>query len=151
VVVYIHGETPAVPVYFRNSKWPYWKANDRFGWLKLAGHGTEYGPGQEDDYCIELANATPMVAPNIGSGAVSYCNAEEEPGPCMDGMTYAAGCAPDPIYGEGFYHGDGTTCADVGLPADCQIPILSPLGLGVMAVLVLTGGAAVFRRGRSQT
>lgn len=38
-VVYIHGETEAVPVYFVYNNSPYWSAGDLFGWLLLAGHG----------------------------------------------------------------------------------------------------------------
>src|ERR1017187_3858918 len=39
-VVYIHGETPAVPLKFKTSNPPYWNAGDVFGYLVLAGHGT---------------------------------------------------------------------------------------------------------------
>src|ERR1019366_1699432 len=39
-VVYIHGETPAVPLKFKLSNPPYWSAGDVFGYLVLAGHGT---------------------------------------------------------------------------------------------------------------
>lgn len=39
-VVYIHGETTAVPLKFRTTRAPYWSAGDIFGYLILAGHGT---------------------------------------------------------------------------------------------------------------
>jgi len=39
-VVYIHGETTAVPLKFRSTNPPYWTAGDVFGYLVLAGHGT---------------------------------------------------------------------------------------------------------------
>ena len=39
-VIYIHGETPAVPIKFKTSHPPYWTAGDIFGYLVLAGHGT---------------------------------------------------------------------------------------------------------------
>jgi hypothetical protein len=39
-VIYIHGETPAVPLKFKVSNPPYWNAGDLFGYLVLAGHGT---------------------------------------------------------------------------------------------------------------
>lgn len=39
-VVYIHGETTAVPLKFRVANPPYWVAGDIFGYLVLAGHGT---------------------------------------------------------------------------------------------------------------
>jgi hypothetical protein len=39
-VVYIHGETTAVPLKFKVANPPYWAAGDIFGYLVLAGHGT---------------------------------------------------------------------------------------------------------------
>jgi hypothetical protein len=39
-VVYIHGETTAVPLKFKFNRPPYWSAGDIFGYLVLAGHGT---------------------------------------------------------------------------------------------------------------
>ena len=39
-VVYIHGETAAVPLKFKVSNPPYWSAGDTFGYVVLAGHGT---------------------------------------------------------------------------------------------------------------
>ena len=39
-VVYIHGETAAVPLKFKASNPPYWSAGDIFGYVVLAGHGT---------------------------------------------------------------------------------------------------------------
>ncbi len=39
-VIYIHGETAAVPVKFQSNNPPYWSAGDIFGYLVLAGHGT---------------------------------------------------------------------------------------------------------------
>jgi hypothetical protein len=41
-VVYIHGETPPVPVVFRDNNPPYWNKNDLFGHLILAGHGIRF-------------------------------------------------------------------------------------------------------------
>lgn len=42
-VVYIHGESTAVPLKFRDNNAPYWNAGDIFGYLVLAGHGTDNG------------------------------------------------------------------------------------------------------------
>src|SRR5205823_14555623 len=39
-VVYIHGETPAVQLRFRDNNPPHWFADDVMGFLVLAGHGT---------------------------------------------------------------------------------------------------------------
>lgn len=38
-VVYIHGFTAPVPLYFANNNPPYWSAGDCFGYVTLAGHG----------------------------------------------------------------------------------------------------------------
>jgi hypothetical protein len=40
-VVYVHGNTTAVPVYFTNTT-AYWHAGDVFGIILLAGHGVNY-------------------------------------------------------------------------------------------------------------
>lgn len=37
-VIYIHGETPAVPIYFKNGP----DIGKRFGFLRLAGHGSNF-------------------------------------------------------------------------------------------------------------
>lgn len=48
-VVYIHGQTPAVPVLFlHNDPGGNWLAGDLFGWLSLAGHGMDYTDGPQD-------------------------------------------------------------------------------------------------------
>ena len=39
-VVYIHGNTNAVPMLFKFNNPPYWNAGDFFGYLVLSGHGT---------------------------------------------------------------------------------------------------------------
>jgi hypothetical protein len=39
VATYIHQQTTAVPIRFRDSNPPYWAANDVLGYLTLAGHG----------------------------------------------------------------------------------------------------------------
>jgi len=40
-VVYIHGGTPAVPVYFKDTNPGKWNAGDLFGLIVLAGHGVQ--------------------------------------------------------------------------------------------------------------
>jgi hypothetical protein len=40
-VVYIHGNSNAVPILFRDNG-PSWQAGQLFGWLVLAGHGMSY-------------------------------------------------------------------------------------------------------------
>ena len=47
-VVYEHGNSGAVPVYFKADNLPYWKAGDLFGYLVLAGHGASYGDNASD-------------------------------------------------------------------------------------------------------
>ena len=38
-VTYVHGQSTAVPVRFKNGNPPYWAADDVLGYLTLAGHG----------------------------------------------------------------------------------------------------------------
>ncbi len=47
-VVYIHGNTRAVPILFRDAMPGVWEAGDLFGWLVLAGHGISYNNSQQD-------------------------------------------------------------------------------------------------------
>jgi hypothetical protein len=47
-VVYVHENTNAVPVYFKNDIAGWGKAGDLFGWLVLAGHGASYTNSAED-------------------------------------------------------------------------------------------------------
>jgi hypothetical protein len=42
-VVYIHGNTNAVPVLFRTPNTPVWAVDDCFGYMVLAGHGVGFG------------------------------------------------------------------------------------------------------------
>jgi hypothetical protein len=49
-VVYIHGQTAAVPVYFlADDPGNAWLAGDLFGWLSLAGHGMNYNNTLQDE------------------------------------------------------------------------------------------------------
>jgi hypothetical protein len=57
-VVYIHGETPAVPLKFRSGNAPYWNAGDVFGYLVLAGHGTITNDCNNTTAVNGLLNAT---------------------------------------------------------------------------------------------
>jgi hypothetical protein len=82
-VVYIHGQTPAVPLHFKYDNKPYWNAGDLLGYITLAGHGVlgctndSTGGGQGETNCCavvtELLDATfgPTNAP-IPSMAVGY-------------------------------------------------------------------------------
>ncbi len=74
-VVYIHGQTPAVPVHFKYNNPPYWNAGDLFGYIMLAGHGvlqctndSTGQPGHNSNCCqtvTELLDATfgPLGSP----------------------------------------------------------------------------------------
>ncbi|MCH7811478.1 MAG: hypothetical protein IH958_02510 [Chloroflexi bacterium] len=44
-VVYIHGNTSAVPILFRSTNAGFWLADDLFGHLVLAGHGSNFDSG----------------------------------------------------------------------------------------------------------
>jgi hypothetical protein len=55
-VVYIHGETTAVPLLFKYNNGSLWSAGDLLGYVTLAGHGvtvpcTDHNPGQPDTNC----------------------------------------------------------------------------------------------------
>ncbi len=52
-VIYIHGNTQAVPVRFLTTNFPLWVAGDLLGWLVLAGHGANMDQsvqGQFEDF-----------------------------------------------------------------------------------------------------
>jgi len=57
-VIYIHGETAAVPVKFLSNNPPYWAAGEIFGYLVLAGHGTISSDCTETTAVNALLNAT---------------------------------------------------------------------------------------------
>jgi hypothetical protein len=59
-VVYIHEQTAAVPVYFRNTAGP-WVAGQRFGWLILAGHGVQFD-------CSNAGQVNSMLQAVFGPG-----------------------------------------------------------------------------------
>jgi hypothetical protein len=67
-VIYIHGETPAVPVKFKTSNPPYWSAGDIFGYLVLAGHGTITNDCTQTPAVQALLNAAfgPIGSPASG-------------------------------------------------------------------------------------
>ncbi|UCC30019.1 MAG: hypothetical protein JSU86_17695 [Phycisphaerales bacterium] len=114
-VIYVHGETDAVPVKFR-TKYPsgctsgvncVWEAGDVFGWVDLAGHGVEYGEDEEVEYERDFHVPPKPEMPVLLTG-MGACVLEGEPGqPCIPVMT--AECCEDPAL-EGTYQGDGSTC-----------------------------------------
>lgn len=62
-VVYIHGQTPAVPVLFlQDDPGGDWLAGDLFGWLSLAGHGMNYTTSQPDvDEFFDIMQFVPSL------------------------------------------------------------------------------------------
>lgn len=62
-VVYIHGETTAVPLKFKNNNPPFWNQDDVFGYLVLAGHGTI-----TNDCAAEAALVNTVLGP-LGTSA----------------------------------------------------------------------------------
>jgi hypothetical protein len=59
-VVYIHGETTAVPLLFAYNNPPFWNAGDTLGWIALAGHGvftncSSSTDGNGTNCCAQLA------------------------------------------------------------------------------------------------
>jgi hypothetical protein len=63
-VVYIHGLTPAVPLYFVSTT-PYWTAGTEFGYVTLAGHGVSTNcqgtDGSKGTNCCEQATSSGFV------------------------------------------------------------------------------------------
>ena len=72
-VVYIHGNTEAVPVFFKSTKTD-WQAGDLFGWLVLAGHGAGFDSNDEDDIdefdniFEKIIEPTPLPVPDSDGG-----------------------------------------------------------------------------------
>jgi len=171
-VVYIHGNSSFVAVYFKfastGSPPVPWAAGNLLGWLSLAGHGVG-GVGEqelESHYCA----ATEMT----GTGACCL------PATRTCEMLDEAGCTDS----GGIYAGNGISCTSSGpcgnccLPnGECQdedaclklggrylgpaytlcyhdpagncIPTVTEWGLVVMAMLVLTAATVVIMRRRA--
>ncbi len=72
-VVYVHGNSSAVPVFFKSDNLPAWEAGDLFGWLALAGHGASFDDSPEDSaefeqtYQEEVAS-DPLPVPDSDAG-----------------------------------------------------------------------------------
>jgi len=72
MVIYIHGNTSAVPIYFRNANPPQWNAGDCLGWLVLAGHGAGFTPAQQSQFDqfmngqpeLPLPGGSPQITPS---------------------------------------------------------------------------------------
>ena len=158
-VVYIHGQTTAVPVRFRFGG-PGWNANALFGWLTLAGHMTN----------------PPIVCAPAGQcplDAVEGCCETCDPGedcccPSVDGeavMYQAVDTAPElpyPVCGNGVLEpeneetcdgADDDACPGECLP-DCTcpsvvIPTVSEWGVIVTVLLGFTLGTILIIRRRT--
>jgi hypothetical protein len=61
-VVYIHGQTTAVPMRFKTANPPYWAADDVIGYLTLAGHGVTQGKDQSN----QCAQVTALLDKTLG-------------------------------------------------------------------------------------
>ena len=75
-VVYIHGQTTAVPLRFKYNNLPYWGANDILGYLSLAGHGVfsntcfgSTGQGSNCNICAEAQTVLNATLGPVGSPA----------------------------------------------------------------------------------
>lgn len=66
-VVYIHGNSTAVPVLFREANPGFWEADERFGWLVLAGHGVGFGTGDIAEFQDIVGGLTEMPVPEPAS------------------------------------------------------------------------------------
>ena len=91
-VVYIHGNTSAVPLFFKSDHLPEWQSGDLFGWLVLAGHGAGFDnstvdidefdkifenevvpnpldiPDGDNDGCTDEQELQPKTNANTGGG-----------------------------------------------------------------------------------
>ena len=65
-VVYIHGMSTAVPVYFSNNNPPRWTNGQIFGLLTLAGHGV-YGTNNSTGQATSTAQATTQLQTALAS------------------------------------------------------------------------------------
>ncbi len=74
-VIYIHGNTNAVPVYFRDNNSPKWTAGSLLGWLVLAGHGAGYAISNPtdvanfDQYMTQVPEMPMAMATGVGGVA----------------------------------------------------------------------------------
>ena len=64
-VVYIHGQTTAVPLRFKSSNPPFWAADDVIGYLTLAGHGVTQG--HESNACAQVTALLDKTLGPIGA------------------------------------------------------------------------------------
>jgi hypothetical protein len=71
-VIYVHGNSTAVPVAFTTSNSPFWNAGDIFGILLLSGHGINFkeGTASQQQFQAAVTNLTEMpVAPQYATWA----------------------------------------------------------------------------------
>jgi hypothetical protein len=59
-VIYVHGNSTAVPVAFKNSNPPLWNGGEILGILMLAGHGINYSSGNASEFQQAMSHATEM-------------------------------------------------------------------------------------------
>lgn len=66
VATYIHGQTTAVPIRFKNANPPYWAADDVLGYLTLAGHGVFTNVVTAQDPCPEITAVGGLLDQTFG-------------------------------------------------------------------------------------
>ena len=161
-VVYVHGQTNAVPVRFRFSSPGNWPANALFGWLIMAGHMTDppmvcAPPGQCHDDAIEGCCGTcdpefECCCPSVQAEAIMLAEME------------ADGEMPYPWCGNGVCELENEEQCDNGDDAACpgrcrsnctcgpapDIPTVSEWGLAVLTLLGLTIGTILLGRRRRE-
>jgi hypothetical protein len=76
-VVYVHGQTNAVPVEFRDTNPGLWQSGDVFGWLVVAGHGINFMNNAADiaQFNQVFNSLTPLavLAPEPSSLVLTAC------------------------------------------------------------------------------
>jgi hypothetical protein len=60
-VVYVHGNSSAVPIFFRDDSPGYWNRDDRFGYLILGGHGVGFTEAEAPEFENEMAQEKEML------------------------------------------------------------------------------------------
>jgi hypothetical protein len=67
-VIYVHGQTNAVPVEFATDNPGFWSKGDLFGWLVVSGHGINFandGPGGPDTLAFNNAYQQLLLNPMV--------------------------------------------------------------------------------------
>jgi hypothetical protein len=104
-IIYTHGNSSAVPVFFRNANPTFWNANDFLGFLVLAGHGANMPatPANIAAFQAAIQNQPPIALPDGGGSGPN--------GPV--GLSFLGAPAPSAAFSNGAL--GVTSVAQVGM------------------------------------